>query len=356
LAFEWIATQIDKDKYALDFILINSEETDLEVFLNKNGNNTVRFISKGKLSWPKVWLQIFWYLRKRKPQIVHCHLFQASFLGLLAAKFAGIPKRIYTRHHSDYHFRYFPKGVKWDKFINSLATLIVAPSKAVVHVLRDLESVPPNKVVLVNHGFDLDYFENVPSDLAASIKCKYNLENKRPVVGVISRFTELKGIQYIIPAFKSFLNEYPNALLLLFNAKGDYEKQIELLLGELPSGSYKTIPFEPQLSGVYSLFDCFLQVSTDTNIEAFGQTYVEALAAGVPSIFTLSGVANEFIVDKKNALVVRFENETDILDALTTCANNATLREQIIENGKQSVKELFSIQKMISSLEMLYSS
>lgn len=356
LAFEWIAMGLSKEKFELSFLLLTAQKSSiLQTFLEQN-NFTVRsIVCAGKKDWPLAWLSIIKYLKRWKPDLVHCHLLQANILGLTAAKVLGIPKRIYTRHHSDYHFRYFPKGVKWDKLSNRMATHIVAPSNGVKKILMEMEHVLPDKITTINHGFDLAYFESVPKQIIASVQQKYNPEHKYPVVGVISRFTELKGIQYIIPAFEKLLEQYPNALLLLFNAKGDFAHTLnEQLKQHIPEHAYKTVAFESELAAVYQLFDVFVQVSTDTNIEAFGQTYIEALAAGVPSVFTLSGIAPDFIQHLKNAVVVPFKNEEAIYKGIHILLEDKNLRNEIIQEGLNSVQKRFSLQKMIGSLSELY--
>lgn len=354
LAFEWIALGLDARRFDLSFVLLNGGESQLEAFLRMHDIPVKRIVCRSKKDWPKAALQLIAHLRKLKPDVVHCHLQQANLLGLSAAWLLRIPRRIYTRHHSDYHFRYFPGGVKWDKLVNRLSTDIVAPSDGVKRVLTDYEHAPEAKITVINHGFDLAYFNEVPADRKAALRAEYNPSRKGPVVGVISRFTKLKGIQYIIPAFRRLLETHPDALLLLFNAAGDYQQEINAMLADLPEGSYRTVRFEAELNAVYSLFDVFLQVSTDTFIEAFGQTYVEALAAGVPSVFTLSGIAPDFIRDKENALVVPFEDEDAIHQAISTILADPLLRDKLKSNGWISVRERFSLHKMIKQLNNLY--
>ncbi|MBL0274387.1 MAG: glycosyltransferase family 4 protein [Chitinophagaceae bacterium] len=143
--------------------------------------------------------------------------------------------------------------------------------------------------------------------------------------------------------------------LLLANAKhGDYKDEIAVLLSELPVNSYHEIVFEHNLFALYRLFDVYVHIPIDPELEAFGQTYVEALAAGIPSVFTNSGVAPEFIHHEKNALVVDFQNSEQVYQSILTLLNDADLRETLIRNGREDVKESFSLEKMISNLEKLY--
>lgn len=354
LAFEWIAEKINASRVEISFVLIIQKPSALEKFLRERDIPVYTFYYRNKKDLPLIFLKLYRLLKRLKPDAVHCHLLYASLLGLTASRIAGIKNRIYTRHHSDFHHRYFPAGIKWDKWCNAMSTRIIAPSNAVSEVLIQLEHVHPAKVSLVPHGFDLDYFRSVAPKLIAELKVKYTTGDQYPVIGVISRFTELKGIQFIIPAFIKLLNVYPDALILFFNAKGDYDSEIKQLLGPVQERNYRLIHFENNLAAVYQLFDIFIQVSTDTQIEAFGQTYVEALAAGVPSVFTLSGIANEFILDGENALVVPFKDAEAIHFAIKRILSEPDLREHLKQNGYQSVKENFGLEKMIHQLELLY--
>jgi glycosyltransferase involved in cell wall biosynthesis len=98
----------------------------------------------------------------------------------------------------------------------------------------------------------------------------------------------------------------------------------------------------------------YVHTPINAEVEAYGQTYVEALAAGIPSVFTLSGVANEFIEHKKNALIVPFQDVEAIKKAIFEILENNTLRQQLIKQGKQDVKHLFQLHTMIEKLNNLY--
>ncbi|MCS6821488.1 MAG: glycosyltransferase family 4 protein, partial [Microscillaceae bacterium] len=130
--------------------------------------------------------------------------------------------------------------------------------------------------------------------------------------------------------------------------------EIQQLLQQLPTESYVEIPFEADLANLYQLFDIFLHTPINATLEAFGQTYVEALAAGIPSIFTLSGVAPEFIVHEQNALVVEYQSSQAIYEAIEKLLQNELLRKKIVKQGQKDVQNLFPLHTMIQKLEKLY--
>lgn len=354
LSFEWIALGL-QSKFDLTFILIGKEGSDFSFFLKRHSIKCYEITHGGYKSRFAKWWAVFNILRKEKPVTVHTHLWQANLIGLSAAWVLRINKRIYTRHHAITHYLEYPSGRKWDLLCNFLATDIVAISQNVKKILIDRDKAMQKKITTIYHGFDFNYFAEVSNDRVHKLRVQYSLfETSFPIVGVIARHLEWKGIQYIIPAFQKLRKEFPEAHLVLANANGSYRNQIQEVLSVLPPGSYTAISFENDLVALYKIFNVYVHVPIDSESEAFGQTYVEALICGVPSVFTLSGIAPEFIVDRKNALVVPFKDSDAIHAALKEILSNRALSDQLVQNGKAAVK-LFSLQGMITALEDLYS-
>jgi glycosyltransferase involved in cell wall biosynthesis len=354
VAFEWIVQNIDLEKIDLQFILLNEFDTELEQILIASGIKVNRVYLKHKTNIPTALVKVIFLLVKNRPNVIHAHLFEGSLIGLFAGWLLRIRKRIYTRHHSDFHHDFFPHAVKYDKLCNFLATDIIAISHIVHEVLLAKELVNETKIKMIHHGFKLEQFNHVDPLEIQSLKSKYQIGEFYPIVGVVSRYTEWKGIQFIIPAFKRLLLEYPNAKLVLANAQGDYEIEIKKMLQEIPSKNYLEIKFESNLFALFKLFDVFVHVPYDKYFEAFGQVYIEALSASIPSIFTLSGIATEFIIHDVNAKVVAFRNSDEIYSALRVILEDEVIRNRIVKNGFEIVNEKFQIHKMIAQLEKLY--
>ncbi len=351
VSFEWIVNSIN-NKIELSGIILNKTEPYLYKWLQKK-NIECHYISHlGKKSYLTSLLKTIKILRKIKPNTVHTHLFDANLIGLSAAKILNIKNRVYTRHHSTYHHEYFPKAVKYDLLANRMATKIVAISKNVERVLTTKENVNSNKVALIHHGFNINDFKTVSMKDVIQLKSKYNIHSE-PVIGVVARYTKLKGIEYIITAFKHILTEYPKATLVLANANGVDREYIQSYLKDLPQDNYKEIAFEPNLFALYQLFNIYIHTPINKEIEAFGQTYIEALAARIPSIFTLSGVASEFINHRQNALVVPYKNSSEIKKNILELLKNEKLRNQLIDNGYNSITA-FHLNTFINKLELLY--
>lgn len=354
IAFEWIASSINYEKFNLNFILMNPGRSELEDYLKEKNIPIYRLSYTGKKNILKSIFLIYKFLKKNKTNIVHTHLFDANIAGLFAAWLARVPKRIHTRHHSDYHHVYYPKAIKYDKFVNQLSTDIVAISKVVEEILITKEKVSPKKVHLIHHGFKLQEYHSPPQLGIDELKKKYISRVAFPIVGVISRYTEWKGIQYIIPAFEKLLEKYPEALLILANASGEFKPEIQSMLSRIPKKNYLEISFESDIFSLYKLFDLFIHVPISPEAEAFGQTYIECLAAGVPLIATNSGIAHEVLVDKYNSLIVPYKNSDVIYDSMMSILVDENLKQLLVSNSYSSVSEKFEFQVMLNKLENLY--
>lgn len=355
IAFEWIVDKLNNQEFQLSFILLNPRQSELATFLLARNIPTSHISFQNKRDYPRAFFKVFQILRKSQPDIIHCHLFHANVIGLTCGWILNIRKRIYTRHHSSYNWEYNRKGVRIDKVISWLATDIVAISQNTRDILVTQEKVSSRKIHLIHHGFDLDAFGKVDKSRIESLGSRYNPNKKFPVIGVIARCIEWKGLQYIIPAFKKLLYDYSNAFLILANANGPYKPEVEKLLAGLPDNSYMTIPFENDLFTLYQLFDVYVHTPINPTVEAFGQTYVEALAAGIPSVFTMSGVAPEFVEHERNAWVVDFKDINATHKSILRLLTDKGLSERLKKNGRRDIQR-FELGHMISKLEKLYES
>lgn len=356
IGFEWLVQRLDKTRFDLRFLLLNEGESQLGNFLRAEEIKVHEVHFGGRPTIPLALLKVLRIFLAEGPDVIHTHLFGANVIGLTAGWLARIRKRIYTRHSANENRRYH--GKQWiDRVVNRLATDVIAISENVKNILMREEAVPAEKITLLHHGFELKEFSNVPLERTQALKAKYDPEDRSPVIGVIARYSHWKGIQYVISAFKKLLQDFPGAFLVLANAgKGDYKDEIGEMLMGLPDGSFTEIVFEKDLFSLYKLFDVYVHTPIDPELEAFGQTYVEALASGIPSVFTLSGVAPEFIEHERNALVVDFQDSEQTHHAVKRLLDDEELRERLIANGREDVREMFSIELMIDRLSRLYSS
>lgn len=353
LSFEWLLPRLARD-YDLKVVLLNPANSQLETFLSTKKIHCRRITLRGKRDFPFAFLRLFLMFLGLRPEVVHVHLLDAQRLALPAAWLARIRIRIYTRHTSTLHHKYVPSGIKYDKWSNWLATHIISLSQATDYALFNLEGAPRSKVIRVPHGFDFDAFTDVSVNRIEAIRQKWNIPRDKKVIGLVSRFIEWKGLQFALPAVVQFKSKYPDTCLVLANARGPFGDAVNTLLADFPPDAIRRIPFEDDVGALFNLFDIFIHVPIDEHVEAFGQVYIEALAFGIPSIFTQSGIVGEFIENGVHAIVVEHESVEAIERALIDCWENESLRRRIGHQGKAYVWSHFTIEEMVSRLKALY--
>lgn len=344
---------IDPARFDLCTVFLAKQPPKIYETLKKEGFHVKYIPGSGKRALLPTMFRLYRLFGRLRPDIVHTHLFNAAVTGLTAAWARGIPRRINTRHHSSELHRYHPHAVYYDHYINWLSTDIVAISETVRKVLVEKESVNPNKVAVVYHGFDFDRFENTYQN-KTDLKEKYGMTESWPIIGVISRHVHWKGIQYTIPAFQSLLVKYPRAKLVLANAVGNHKDALMALLEPIDPKNYEVIEFETDVFSLYRSFDVFVHVPIGPEYEAFGQVYIEALFLGVPSVFTLSGVALDLVNDGENAIVVPYRDSSAIEVAIERILSEPGLREKLVLNGRNSVLYSFSAERMVRELTEIY--
>ena len=346
LALMWYFTALHSTSVKFSVVFLHPEQPKLMMDLSIAGIKTSWIRYSGKKELISATFKLWKLFIKEHPEVVHTHLFDASAAGLIAANLSGVPVKVHTRHHATQHHVYHPHAVKYDRIINWLSDRIIAISENIRSILIERENVAPEKIDVIHHGFDIGYFKSVSPERRHAVRLKYNIQEDKVVIGMISRFTVWKGIQYVIPAFANVLKEYPNAILVLANASGDYETELNEVLQILPRDSYRLISFENDSPALYSVFNIFVHVPVDEHSEAFGQVYVEAFAAGLPCIFTLSGIASEFVKDHNNALVVPYKDSGSIELAIFELISNPKLVHRLSSQASADAQK-FDIRMMV---------
>jgi glycosyltransferase involved in cell wall biosynthesis len=282
--------------------------------------------------------------------IVHTHYHDANLLGLMASKYAGVPVRIYTRHHNTYyHDVSSKKAILINRLFNRLATSIIAPSESVAKTLVKLEKVNVAKVYVVHHPFECEE----PSKLS-KISERYDLNTDGPVIGSIATFQPLKGIKYIIEGFEKVMEMHPSATLIMANAHGSHQKEYTQLAMAKLGDRVKFIEYENDINALYELFDLFIHVPVSVSSESFGQVYIESMAFGIPGVFTNSGVLPEMGEDGKNCLIVPYRDSSSIAEAIERYLSDSELCEDISNGAKLTSAKYFSLSAYREKLLSMY--
>ncbi len=371
--FELVAKHIDKHKFAIDYIILN-EGDPIIAFLNQHNIPCTVAAYQDYSNTPEIVKFIYEHLLRNQTDIVHTHWFAGSLAGMQAAYYAQIPVRIFTREHPSIKY-YARHAASKHRLIWDCATHVIAvTNKSTQGMIED--GIPADKIQLIPTGFDVSEYEQVETSRIDKLRAKYLADHQAgPVIGVAARYVRWKGIEYVIEAYQRVLTAYPQAILVLSGTGIDranleekirnankedivapqYDDMISITekLSQLPDRSYIEIPFEEDLFALFKLFDVFVHTPTDSIQETFGQVYVDAMLARVPSVITLAGSALDHAVHQENAWVVDYKNSDQIAEGILTLLRDPHLREKIVNNAFLRA-QTYDIKNHIQQLEKLY--
>jgi len=169
--------------------------------------------------------QIWQYLQFIRPQIIHAHTPKGGLLGMISARLAGIPVRIY-------HIRGLPmmtaKGYKrllltWSEKLACLcAHQVLCVSHSVREVAINQGLCPPEKIKVLlggsSNGVDASNRFN-PANLdpytRQQTRKNYGIPDDAVVVGFVGRIVRDKGIEELTKAWQILQQEFSNLHLLV---------------------------------------------------------------------------------------------------------------------------------------------
>lgn len=316
--YELLVKYWDRERFDLEFVLINREaECTLQDRLRAAGFPCTSYAYRSRSEGPGMVRKLMRHLRASRPDVINCNLLEASVYGLLAAFLTGIGRRIYTRHLAAHNHKYHPvKGVLYDRLCNVLAHRIIAISTGTQEVLTDWEGVPARKIVMIHHGYELDTVHAPDPAALARLRAKHGMDEPGvgPIAGIISRPFRLKGLDQAIPALGRLLERWPRMRTWFFNWKPTPQSEhCDALLHRLPESAYRTVHFEPEVVTLYHAFDLFIHVPEDKHAEAYGMVYIEAAMAGVPCVFTRSGIMHDLDPARMAGITVVPFKDTDAI-------------------------------------------
>ena len=209
---------------------------------------------------------------------VHVHMTTLSFVGLMAAKKAGVPVRI-CHSHSTTDTK---DGLKL-----IIKDVLRYPSRFfATHEMGCSERSnrwlfgKDNEAVVLHNAIDLERFS--PCKNRAALRKKYGLENSY-VYGFIGRFETQKNVPFLIKAFSIVAHKKPDARLVLVGDGTQRQRILTLIEENGLNDKVLILPDNSQVEKYYALFDLFVLPSI---FEGLPLVAVEAQAMKLPCLLS----------------------------------------------------------------------
>ena len=279
--------------------------------------------------------------------LVHTHLYQADVIGGLAARAAGIHRRIKSLHNMGGWKR--RHHIVAENVLAGRADRVVCCSQWLAESAIRQEGLDPSRVVTIYHGVDVARFQ------VAIRRDEYvrslGLDPAKRIVGTIGRPIEEKGHQYLLDAIPAIRARHPDTQFLIVG-EGRLRRALQQRIDEAGLQAVVKLPgARPDVPELLSAMDLFVFPSVS---EGLGIAILEAMAARVPVVASDIRPISEIAVPEETALLVEARNPSALAQAVNRLLADAALAGRLRDRAFHHVSTRYSEREMVRSLEDVY--
>src|SRR5262245_13314594 len=293
-----------------------------------------------------------WMVSERV-DILHAHDFYAGLLGAAAARLAGVRVVACQRH-----MRLSDRSVhEWGtRLTHRLAHRVLVNSEAIRDHLLAGGHIATEKIVVVRNGLSAAAERAALDNDGRSIRRsallrELQLDEGAKLIGLVARLQPVKGHRYFIEAAGRVAAAEPKAHFLLVG-DGALRREIEEQAARLGvNDRVHLLGDRNDAALVPAGFDVAVSASLS---EGLPNAVMEAMAAGAPVVATAVGGTTELIIDGVTGFLVPPADADALARRILDTLRNPELSSRMAAQGRQRVLGLFSMRRMVESVERLY--
>lgn len=338
-------------------IAVSSEKDYLEKIGKKENVTTFHIEMTRKITPIKDVVSVvkmYFFLKKTKPYIVHTHTPKAGIVGMLAAKFAGVPNRLHTVAGLPLlEATGFKRKVLdfVEKLTYSCATNVYPNSKALLEIIHQNNYCKSEKLKVIangsSNGIDIEYFNiNHFSEVQKNnLRSNLNISENDFVFIFVGRIVADKGINELVAAFCELYNQNKGIKLLLV---GPLEEDLNPLKPETLQkiNTHQAIISVGYQNDVRPYFSISKALVFPSYREGFPNVVLQAGAMNLPCLVSDINGCNEIIKHHLNGLIFPVKNEKAIFDAMKLLLEDESLCQNLKMNSRTNIVEQYE-QKVV---------
>jgi glycosyltransferase involved in cell wall biosynthesis len=316
----------------------------------------VQCVDVGRRYTPAGLLRLLRAIRQLRPDIVHTHLFRADLYGGIAARLAGVPAVVSTRHNDEDFLRH-PLWRLLHRLISSCEDRIIAISDHVGRYTIEIGVDNPGKVQRIYYGLDPERFTRpqrpgMPGmDVGRALRAEFGVGPEHYLLGVVARLVPQKGHRYLLEALALAVPEEPS-LRLLIAGQGPLREHLEAQARRL--GLDRHVVFAGWRSDVANIMAALDLLVLPSLWEGFGLVLLEAMALQKPIVATRVSAIPEVVEDGVTGLLVPPADPAALAAAILRLARDRELGREMGRRGRLRLEERFTLDRMVRQTEQVY--
>jgi glycosyltransferase involved in cell wall biosynthesis len=296
-------------------------------------------------------------LRATRPRLVHFHFVRAHSPLVAMARLTGARVLVHDHMALGVAFVDVPARSRalqvavrgWKRVRAALCRRWIdrrlAVSRYVAESVRAIEFVPPERVVVLEHGIDLGKFAAVSG---ATLRQELDV-GARPIVACVARLAPEKGVDVLLRAHARLGRD---ALLVLAGDGPDAARCRALAVDLGIAERVRFLGLRRDVDAI--LAACDVAVVPSQAPEAFGLSVVEAMAAGKPVVVSDGGAMPEIIDHGRCGTVVPAGDAAALADAIVHLLDGPVFAEQLGRAGRARAFAAYGLERWVDRVTAIY--
>jgi len=292
-----------------------------------------RLAPAGRIGQIRQMVRLF---RRQRYDVVHTHNTYPHLYATVAARLAGVPVVVNTRHgqRAGHHW----KSSLLFRWASLLADRVIAVSDDAARLCVAADGVSRHKVTRIWNGIDVQDFQ-------------YRGPGTSLTAVSVARLSAEKDFPTLLHAMAQAADRVP-ALQLRLVGDGPERGRLEQLTRELNLeqrvtflGDCANVPEQLAQAGFF--------VSASLT-EGISLTLLEAMAVGLPVVATSVGGNPEIVESGRTGLLVPPSNPAALADAMVTLCRQQETWNALGRAGRERVEQHFEVSRMVTDYDDVY--
>jgi glycosyltransferase involved in cell wall biosynthesis len=309
--------------------------------------------------------QLTKFISKQNYQIVHTHCAKAGVLGRMAARRAGVPIIVHTFHSFAWQAAHGFYSSAWrralsfvkkqlymamERYAASLSEALIAVSELnKQEALARHISPSAKRFATIYSGIDLDRFVSFSANRGTVCR-KFDLNPRRPIVGMIGRLSTQKAPLDFVTAAKIVLQNAPEAQFIIVG-DGPLTTEVREAIGA--EKRIMLLGFQDNVPEILSIVDIFTLASL---WEGLGRALTEAMAMSIPVAATNVNGVPELVIHRKTGLLSPPRQPAQLAENIIWLLKHPAEARKMGERARERVIPAFSAESMVEQIQTLYES
>lgn len=363
----WLSSGLQKKSWSHKLLhgVIDGDEDDLSTFSKELNVDCIQIDSLEKnisLKDIRAFFEVFVYLAKSSPKVLHTHTSKAGFLGRGAGLILNILRPwkkiriVHTFHGHTFHGYFSPSKEKLflgiERFLAKFASdAIVTISNQQQTEIRDQFLVGDrSKHHMISLGIDTEFVNRLDK---RTLKDRLKISDQYKTFGIVGRIAPIKNHKLFIESIAEF--HKLNSQKVKFIIIGGCSNQEMSVLKDYAKGlSVDSVLFAGNISTPEEIYGALDYLVLTSKNEGTPVSILEAFAAKIPVVSTSVGGVVDIVGKNEERGLLAGQNASDL--ALLYCRLLKEDNSKRVNQAFDFVHQNYSIENLVTKMDQLYKS